>query len=101
MPGPSCLGVFWYNIAMHETRKTAKEVSTVLDSLAALTHDLACHKGTPRDQLVLTAGKTQDACDAIESAVIALRQILEIAEAAGGGPIPDQVADKLDDAQPS
>ena len=85
---------------MHETRKTAAEVCTILDSLAALSQDLSCHKNEPRDTLVLSAGKTQDACDAIESAVKALREILEIAADAGGGPIPPAVADRLDDAEP-
>lgn len=86
---------------MHETKKTAAEVCTILDSLAALSQDLSCHKNAPRDTLVLSAGKTQDACSAIEGAVAALREILEIAAAAGGGPIPPAVADRLDDADPS
>lgn len=83
---------------MHETKKTAVEVCTVLDSLTALSQDLSCHKGQPRDTLVLSAGKTQDACEAIEAAVASLREILEIAAAAGGGPIPKDVAVRLDDA---
>lgn len=85
---------------MHETRKTAAEVCTILDSLAALSQDLRCHKNKDRDTLVLSAGKTQDACAAIESAVAALREILEIAAEAGGGPIPSAVAHRLDDAEP-
>ena len=85
---------------MHETKKTAAEVCTVLDSLAALSQDLRCHKSTTRETLVLSAGKTQDACDAIEAAVAALREILEIASDAGGGPIPPAVAERLDDAEP-
>lgn len=86
---------------MHETKKTAAEVCTILDSLAALSQDLSCHSGEPRDTLVLSAGKTQDACQAIEAAVASLREILEIAQAAGGGPIPPVVAGRLDDADPS
>ena len=85
---------------MHETKKTAAEVCTVLDSLAALSQELSCHKNQPRDMLVLSAGKTQDACEAIETAVAALREILEIAAAAGGGPIPPAMTDRLDDADP-
>ncbi len=85
---------------MHETKKTAAEVCTILDSLAALSQDLCCHKNVARETLVLSAGKTQDACEAIESAVKALREILEIASEAGGGPIPPAVADRLDDAEP-
>ena len=86
---------------MNETKKTAAEVCTILDSLAALSQDLSCHRNAPRDTLVLSAGKTQDACSAIEGAVAALREILEIAAAAGGGPIPPAVSDRLDDADPS
>ena len=86
---------------MHETKKTAAEVCTILDSLAALSQDLSCHRNAPRDTLVLSAGKTQDACSAIEGAVAALREILEIAAAAGGGPIPPAVSDRLDDTDPS
>ena len=85
---------------MHETKKTAAEVCTILDSLAALSQDLSCHKDEARETLVLSAGKTKDACDAIESAVAALRKILEIAANAGGGPVPPTVAERLDDAEP-
>lgn len=83
---------------MQTTRKMAIEVGTVLDSLTALSQDLSCHGKTDREALVLTAGKTQDACDAIDEAVTALKEILAIAEAAGGGPIPLAVADRLDEA---
>jgi hypothetical protein len=85
---------------VHETRKTAAEVCTILDSLAALSQDLSCHRNEPRDALVLSAGKARDACAAIDGAVAALREILEIAEKAGGGPIPPAVAHRLDDAEP-
>jgi len=84
---------------MQDTKKTALEVSTILDSLAALSQDLSCHKGAPRDALVLSAGKTQDACAALDSAISALRSILEIAVEGGGGPIPGAVAERLDDAE--
>lgn len=83
---------------MQSTKKTAVEVCTVLDSLTALSQDLSCHGKAHRDELVLTAGKTQDACMAIDEAVSALKEILAIAEAAGGGPIPTAVANRLDEA---
>ena len=86
---------------MNETKKTAAEVCTILDSLVALSVDLSCHKDEPRDSLVLSAGKTQDACQAIELAVASLREILEIVEAAGGGLIPEDVTERLDDAEPT
>jgi hypothetical protein len=82
---------------MQTTQKTAIEVCTVLDSLTALSHDLACHRGAPREALVLSAGETQDACTAIEQAVTALKEILALAEAAGGGPIPATVTERLDE----
>ena len=84
---------------MQETKKTAREVSTILDSLAALSQDLCCYKDAPREALVLSAGKTQDACSALDAAISSLREILEIAAEAGGGPIPDAVAERLDDAE--
>jgi hypothetical protein len=87
-----------FSSTMQTTKKTAIEVCTILDSLSALSQDLACHRGAPRDALVLTAGKTQDACLAIEEAVTALKEILALAEAAGGGPIPPMVTDRLDEA---
>ena len=86
---------------MQETKKTAIEVCTILDSLAALSQDLCCYKGQPREALVLSAGKTQDACEALEAAVASLREILEIASDAGGGPIPKEVEKRLDGVDPS
>ena len=83
---------------MQTTKKTAVEVCTILDSLTALSQDLSCYREAPRDALVLSAGKTQDACLAIEEAVSALKEILAIAVAAGGGPVPAAVADRLDEA---
>ena len=82
---------------MPETKKTAAEVCKVLDSLTALSQDLSCHGNAPRDTLVLSAGKTQDACVAIDEAVAALKEILAIAETAGGGPIPPAVSERLDE----
>jgi hypothetical protein len=81
---------------MNPTTKTAVEVCKVLDALSALAFDLSCHCDVAPDTLILSAKKTQDACDAIEESVAALRSILQIAEDAGGGPIPPAVADKLE-----
>jgi hypothetical protein len=50
---------------------------------------------------VLSAGKTQEACEAIDHAVDALKTILALTAAAGGGPIPPAVAKRLDDASVS
>lgn len=86
---------------MHTTKQTAVEVGTILDSLAALSQDLACHgKGHPND-VVLSVHKTQEACQAIDKAVEALREILVMTAADGGGPIPPAMAERLDDASKS
>lgn len=84
---------------MNTTRATAVEVCKVLDSLSALAVDLSCHCDVAPDTLILSAQRTRDACDAIEQGVAALKTILEISEAAGGGPIPVAVMDQLDGAE--
>ena len=81
---------------MNSTSATAAEVCKVLDSLSALAVDLSCHCDVPPDTMILSAQKTRDACAAIETGVAALRKILQISVAAGGGPIPAAVADKLE-----
>ena len=73
---------------MNPTTATAVEVCKVLDSLAALAADLSCDCEVPSDTLILSAQKTRDACAAIEEGVAALRSILQISIANGGGPIP-------------
>ena len=75
---------------------TAAEVCKVLDALAALAVDLSCDCDVPPDTLIMSAQKTRDACAAIEQSVSALRHILEISVAAGGGPVPSLLADKMD-----
>ena len=81
---------------MTTTKETATEVCKVLDALAALAVDLTCDCDVPPDTMILSAQKTRDACVAIEEAVVALRNILEVSVAAGGGPIPGPVATKLE-----
>ena len=81
---------------MTPTAATAAEVSKVLDSLEALAMDLSCDCEVPPDTLILSAQRTRDACTAIEEGVNALRNILRISVAAGGGPIPEAAAKKLD-----
>ena len=84
---------------MTATSATATEVCKVLDALAALAVDLSCDCEVAPDTLILSAQKTRDACAAIEESVTALRNILQISVAAGGGPIPSRVANQLDDVQ--
>jgi hypothetical protein len=81
---------------MNATTATAVEVCKVLDALSALAVDLTCDCEVPPDTLILSAQKTRDACAAIEESVTALKSILQIAVAHGGGPIPAGVGDKLD-----
>lgn len=83
-------------LEVQPTSETATEVCKVLDALAALGVDLMCDCDVPPDTMILSAQKTRDACAAIEEAVTALRNILRISVAAGGGPIPPRVAHKLD-----
>jgi hypothetical protein len=83
---------------MTPTAATAAEVSNVLDTLEALAADLSCDCDVPPDTLILSAQRTRDACAAIEGGVAAMRRILQISVDAGGGPIPPQVAAKLDAA---
>ena len=85
---------------MTPTAATAEEVSKVLDALEALAADLSCHCEVPPDTLILSAQKTRDACAAIEGGVAALRNVLQISVAAGGGPIPAPIAAKLDRDSP-
>jgi len=83
---------------MNPTTATAVEVCKVLDSLSALAADLACDCEVPPDTLILSAQKTRDACAAIEEGITALKSILQISVASGGGPIPAGVPDQLDGA---
>ena len=80
---------------MNVTKETAAEVCKVLDVLSTLAVDLSCHCDVPPDTLILSAQKTRDACAAIDEGVAALKAILRISEAAGGGPIPAKVMDQL------
>jgi hypothetical protein len=84
---------------MNPTGAQAVEVCKVLDALSALAVDLSCHCEVPPDTLILSAKKTQDACTAIEEGVAALKEILEISVAAGGGPIPVAVRKQLDSSE--
>jgi hypothetical protein len=73
---------------MNAPEKTAVEACKVLDALAALSLDLACHCDVPPHTMILPASKVREACDAIDEAVAALRRILAIADASGDGSLP-------------
>jgi hypothetical protein len=84
---------------MQPTKEVSIEVVKILDSLTVLSADLKCDDNIPDDQMVLPADKTRRACKALDNAVSALKQILQISVEAGGGPVPVVVADRLDDAE--
>jgi len=84
---------------MQPTKEVSIEVIKILDSLTVLSADLRCGDDIPDDQMVLAADKTRRACKALDNAVSALKQILQISVEAGGGPVPVVVADRLDDAE--
>ena len=73
---------------MDSPEKTAVEAGRILDALAALSADLACHCDVPPHTMILPASKVREACDAIDEAVAALKRILVIAQENGHGPIP-------------
>jgi hypothetical protein len=81
---------------MESPEKTAVEAGQVLDALAALSADLACHCDVPPHTIILPASKVREACDAIDEAVAALKRILDIAHESGHGPIPPDTLNELD-----
>jgi len=84
---------------MQPTKEVSIEVVRILDSLTVLSADLKCADDIPGDELVLPAHKTRMACAALDQAVAALKNILQISVEAGGGPVPVVVAQRLDDAE--
>ena len=77
-----------------DVRTTALEAGKVLDTLAALSVDLACHFDKSPGQLVLTSARLREACAAIDDAVSSLKRILSITEANGGPVIKDSAVGK-------
>ena len=68
---------------LHEA---AIEAAKVLDSLAVISHELACHgTGHMETDKVLTAQQVAQTCGAINEAVRSLRRILEISDEHGQG----------------
>ena len=80
---------------MDSPEKTAEEAGRILDALAALSADLACHCDVPPHTIILPASKVREACDAIDEAVAALKRILAIAQESGHGPIPSDALENL------
>jgi hypothetical protein len=73
---------------MNTPEQSAAEAGKILDALAALSADLACHCDVPPHTMILPASKVREACDAIDEAVAALKRILVIAQETGHGPVP-------------
>ncbi len=71
---------------MNAPQATASEAGKALDALAALSVQLSCQCDVHPDTLILPARKVQEACSVIDEAVLALKKILVIADAGGGGP---------------
>jgi hypothetical protein len=63
-----------------------RELYKVMDALAALKVDLSCDPHIPGEMLVLSAEKSRDACDALETASASIKQL---AAALNGGEIGD------------
>lgn len=71
------------------------QADKILDALAALSADLACHCEVPPHTMILPAGKVREACDAIDQAVAALKRILELEHASGRGPVSPGELDSI------
>lgn len=54
----------------------ARELSNIMDALAALKIDLDCDPHVSGETLVLSANKARDACEALESASASIRQLV-------------------------
>ena len=52
-----------------------EELYKVMDALAALKIDLSCDPRLPGESLVLSASKARDACEALHSATISIKQV--------------------------
>ena len=81
------------------SKETAAEVCKVLDALATLSLDIQCHRDVRDDEKVLSARRLRETCAAIHDAVAALKRILQISERHGGGIIPPDVLERIDDQE--
>jgi hypothetical protein len=61
-----------------------KELYKVMDALAALKCDLSCDPHIPGETLWLSAEKSRDACDALETASIAIKHLAAVLNGGGG-----------------
>lgn len=55
-----------------------RELYKVMDALAALKVDLSCDPHLPGETLVLSAEKSRDACEALETASAAIKHLAAV-----------------------
>ena len=55
-----------------------RELYKVMDALVALKVDLSCDPHIPGETLVLSAEKSRDACDALQTASAAIKHIAAV-----------------------
>ena len=63
-----------------------RELYRVMDALVALKCDLSCDPYIPGETLVLSAEKSRDACDALETASASIKQLAAVLN---GGEVGD------------
>jgi hypothetical protein len=63
-----------------------RELYKVMDALVALKCDLSCDPYIPGETLVLSAEKSRDACDALETASASIKQLAAVLN---GGEVGD------------
>jgi len=62
-----------------------RELYRVMDALVALKCDLSCDPHIPGETLVLSAEKSRDACDALETASASIRHLAAVLNGGGVG----------------
>ena len=62
-----------------------RELYKVMDALVALKCDLSCDPHIPGEALVLSAEKSRDACDALETASASIRHLAAVLNGGGVG----------------
>jgi len=63
-----------------------RELYRVMDALVALKCDLSCDPYIPGETLVLSAEKSRDACDALDTASASIKQLAAVLN---GGEVGD------------
>jgi hypothetical protein len=77
------------------SKQIAVEACNALDALTTLGYDFECHSAKNRNRVERATRTADEMCDAMRTMSMALKNILRIAEAHGGGLVPLDVAMKL------